>query len=63
MGLGSHFEHNHGKEIDHSNVYVGYLPPTMEEEQLIKLFSSFGRIAEAKVIRDHVNGSSKVTVL
>jgi len=59
MGLGSHFEHNHGKEIDHSNVYVGYLPPTMEEEQLIKLFSSFGRIAEAKVIRDHVNGSSK----
>jgi len=58
-GLGSHFEHNHGKEIDHSTVYVGYLPPTMEEEQLIKLFSSFGRIVEAKVIRDDVKGSGK----
>ena len=31
----------------------------MDEEQLINLFSSFGIIFEAKVIIDHVNGSSK----
>ena len=31
----------------------------VDEEQLINLFSSFGRIFEDKVIKDHVNGSSK----
>ena len=59
MGLGPHLEHSHGKETAHSNVHVGCMPPTMEEEQLINPFSSFGRIFEAKVIRDHVNGSRK----
>ena len=58
MGLGPHLEHSHGKEADNSNVHVGCLPPTMDEEQLINLFSSFGRIFEAKV-KDHVNDSSK----
>jgi RNA recognition motif-containing protein len=50
---------NHGKEIDHSDVYVGNMPPTMDEEQLIKLFSSFGRIVKVNVIRDYVKGSCK----
>ena len=31
----------------------------MDDEQLVNMFSSFGRVVEAKVIRDHVNGSSK----
>ena len=59
MGLGPHLEHNHGKEITYSNVHMGCMPPTMDEEQLINLFSSFGRIVKSKVTRDHVNGSSK----
>ena len=41
------------------NVHMGCMPPTIDEEQLINLFSSFGRIVESKVIRDHVNGSRK----
>ena len=59
MGLGPHLEHSHGKETDHSNFHVGCLPPTMDEEQLINLFFSFGRIVEAKFIKECVNGSSK----
>eukprot|EP01018_Ginkgo_biloba_P016462 Gb_41039 [translate_table: standard] len=57
-GLGS-VERKFDKEIDDSNLYVGYLPHTMEDEQLIQLFSPFGRIDDAKVMRDHVNGTSK----
>ena len=34
-------------------------PPTMDEEQLVNMFSSFGRIVEAKAIRDHVNALIK----
>ena len=32
MGLGPHLEHSHGKETTHSNVHVGCMPPTMDEE-------------------------------
>ena len=35
------------------------MPPTMDEEELINMFSSFGKIVEAKFMRDHVNGSKK----
>ena len=59
MGLGPHLEHSHGKGTDHSNVHVGCMPPTMDEEQLINMFTSFGRIVESKVIRNHANGSSR----
>jgi splicing factor 1 len=59
MGLGSYFEHDQCKEIDHSTIDVGYLPPTMEVEQLINLFSSFGKIVETKIMRDHMNCSSR----
>ena len=47
------------KKLITKNVHVGCLPPTMDDEQLINMFSSFRRIVQAKVIRDHVNGSSK----
>ena len=38
---------------------MGCMPHTMDEEQLINMFFSFGRIVESKFIRNHVNGSSK----
>eukprot|EP01018_Ginkgo_biloba_P033296 Gb_23987 [translate_table: standard] len=58
-GLGSNIENKFSKEIDDSNLYVGYLPHTVEDDRLIQLFSPFGRIEEAKVIRDRMNGTSK----
>lgn len=58
-GLGLNAENKFNKEIDDSNLYVGYLPHTMEDDQLSQLFSPFGRIEEAKVIRDRMNGTSK----
>ncbi|GLJ44356.1 hypothetical protein SUGI_0929330 [Cryptomeria japonica] len=57
--MGSSFEYKIGKEIDESRLYVEYLPINMDEKQLIQLFSSFGEIDEAIVIRDYVNGSNK----
>ncbi|GFP80790.1 branchpoint-bridging protein [Phtheirospermum japonicum] len=47
------------KEIDETNLYIGYLPPTLEDEGLIGLFSQFGEIVMAKVIKDRVSGQSK----
>ncbi|PIN16153.1 Splicing factor 1/branch point binding protein (RRM superfamily) [Handroanthus impetiginosus] len=47
------------KEYDETNLYIGYLPPTMEDDGLINLFSSFGEIVMAKVIKDRVSGLSK----
>ncbi|CAI9274273.1 unnamed protein product [Lactuca saligna] len=48
-----------GKEIDDTNLYIGYLPPTFEDDALIRLFSPFGEIVMAKVIKDRVTGLSK----
>lgn len=47
------------KEIDDTNLYIGYLPPTLEDDGLIGLFSPFGDIVMAKVIKDRVTGLSK----
>jgi splicing factor 1 len=47
------------KEIDDTNLYIGYLPPTLEDDGLIRLFSSFGDIVMAKVIKDRITGLSK----
>ncbi|KAL3837881.1 hypothetical protein ACJIZ3_022472 [Penstemon smallii] len=47
------------KEFDETNLYIGYLPPTMEDDGLISLFSPFGEIVMAKVIKDRVSGLSK----
>nr|CAD1824382.1 unnamed protein product [Ananas comosus var. bracteatus] len=30
------------KEYDETNLYIGYLPPTLDDDGLIRLFSSFG---------------------
>ncbi|XP_050245830.1 splicing factor-like protein 1 [Quercus robur] len=47
------------KEIDDTNLYIGYLPPTLDDDGLISLFSPFGDIVMAKVIKDRVTGLSK----
>ncbi|KAL6531216.1 Splicing factor 1 [Orobanche hederae] len=47
------------KEHDETNLYIGYLPPTLEDDGLIGLFSPFGEIVMAKVIKDRVSGLSK----
>lgn len=47
------------KEFDETNLYIGYLPPTLEDDGLINLFSPFGEIVMAKVIKDRVSGLSK----
>ncbi|CAN8302282.1 unnamed protein product [Cochlearia groenlandica] len=47
------------KEYDESNLYIGFLPTMLEEEGLINLFSPFGEIVMAKVIKDHVSGLSR----
>nr|GMD00574.1 branchpoint-bridging protein-like [Ipomoea batatas] len=47
------------KEYDETNLYIGYLPPTLDDDGLINLFSPFGTIVMAKVIKDRVTGQSK----
>ncbi|KAF3781977.1 Branchpoint-bridging protein [Nymphaea thermarum] len=47
------------KEYDDTNLYIGYLPPNLEDDGLIRLFASFGDIVMAKVIKDRVSGLSK----
>ncbi|ONI25021.1 hypothetical protein PRUPE_2G275100 [Prunus persica] len=47
------------KEYDDTNLYIGYLPPTLDDDGLIRLFSPFGDIVMAKVIRDRITGLSK----
>ncbi|XP_057817411.1 splicing factor-like protein 1 [Cryptomeria japonica] len=73
LGSSQHGQHGHGtrpglgfnpdnklnKEIDDTNLYVGYLPHTMDDDWLIQLFSPFGRVEEAKIIKDRMNGTSK----
>ncbi|OMO75923.1 hypothetical protein COLO4_25791 [Corchorus olitorius] len=47
------------KEFDDTNLYIGYLPPNLDDDGLISLFSSYGEIVMAKVIKDRVTGLSK----
>ncbi|XP_002510980.2 splicing factor-like protein 1 [Ricinus communis] len=47
------------KEYDDTNLYIGYLPPNLDDDGLIGLFSAFGDIVMAKVIKDRVTGVSK----
>ncbi|GAB4858823.1 Splicing factor 1 [Ancistrocladus abbreviatus] len=47
------------KEYDETNLYIGYLPPTLDDDGLIRLFAPFGDIVMAKVIKDRVTQLSK----
>lgn len=47
------------KDYDETNLYIGYLPPTFDDDTLISMFSPFGEIVMAKVIKDRDTGLSK----
>lgn len=47
------------KEYDETNLYIGYLPLTLEDDTLLQLFAPFGEIVMGKVIRDRMTGVSK----
>lgn len=47
------------KDYDETNLYIGYLPPTFDDDALVRLFSPFGSIVTAKVIKDRMSGLSK----
>ncbi|KAK9095479.1 hypothetical protein Scep_026948 [Stephania cephalantha] len=48
-----------GKDYDDTNLYIGYLPPNLDDDALIRLFSPFGEIVMAKIIKDRMTGLSK----
>lgn len=41
------------------NIYVGNLSWTMTDEDLSSLFSQFGAVTSAKILKDKMNGRSK----
>ncbi|KAK8686612.1 hypothetical protein V6N13_125635 [Hibiscus sabdariffa] len=43
----------------YANLYVGHLPQVVDANRLKELFSPFGKLTEAKVIRDQTTGLSK----
>ncbi|KAI3952361.1 hypothetical protein MKX01_005228 [Papaver californicum] len=48
-----------GKDFDDTNLYIGYLPPNLDDDSLIRLFQPFGDIVMAKVIKDRATNVSK----
>lgn len=44
--------------LDHSNVFVKYLPPELTDAGLHDLFSRYGEIVSSKVMVDHQTGAS-----
>ncbi|KAJ8752927.1 hypothetical protein K2173_008662 [Erythroxylum novogranatense] len=58
-GLGMNGAKPSTKEYDDTNLYIGYLPPNLDDDGLIGLFTAFGDIVMAKVIKDRVTGLSK----
>ncbi|XP_020260535.1 branchpoint-bridging protein-like [Asparagus officinalis] len=50
---------NRRKEIDDANLFVGQLPPSVDNTKMRELFTPFGLLCEAKVIRDKITGLSK----
>ncbi|PRQ50854.1 putative transcription factor interactor and regulator CCHC(Zn) family [Rosa chinensis] len=47
------------RDYDDTNLYIGHLPPTLDDDGLIRLFSRFGNIVMCKVIKDRATGLSK----
>lgn len=41
------------------NIYVGNLPWSMTDDDLLNLFTQFGQVSSAKVLKDKVSGRSK----
>ena len=46
------------EETDNNNLIVNYLPQSMTEEEIGKLFSSVGEVRECKLIRDKISKHS-----
>ncbi|KAI3920844.1 hypothetical protein MKW98_005670 [Papaver atlanticum] len=46
-------------EVDDRNLFVGHLPLTVDKNRLMELFSPFGTLVEAKVIKDRNAGFHK----
>ncbi|XP_075224103.1 CUGBP Elav-like family member 1 isoform X14 [Lycorma delicatula] len=44
---------------DNIKMFVGQIPRTMDENDLTKMFSEFGRVHQINVLRDKVTGQSK----
>ncbi|KAL2550394.1 splicing factor-like protein 1 [Forsythia ovata] len=57
VGFGSNGKSS--KQVDDANLYVGYLPQTVDDNQLKELFSPFGKIVQTTVIKDRTTGLSK----
>eukprot|EP00268_Persea_americana_P068715 TRINITY_DN9628_c0_g1_i1.p1 TRINITY_DN9628_c0_g1~~TRINITY_DN9628_c0_g1_i1.p1 ORF type:complete len:796 (-),score=157.62 TRINITY_DN9628_c0_g1_i1:821-3208(-) len=47
------------KEIDDSSLYVGGIPFDLDDKQLMQLFSPFGNVIHAHVIKDRTTGMRK----
>lgn len=47
------------KETIDEDLFVGYLPQTVDENRLTDLFAPFGKIEKTKVIKDRATGISK----
>ncbi|CAH0387852.1 unnamed protein product [Bemisia tabaci] len=45
---------------DYIKMFVGQIPHSMDEEDLTKMFSEFGRVHQINVHRDKTTGQSKV---
>ncbi|KAG0496822.1 hypothetical protein HPP92_001513 [Vanilla planifolia] len=48
-----------GEVVDNANLFVGFLPKSVDTKRLIELFSPFGCLCEAAVIMDKGTGLSK----
>ncbi|CDP05215.1 unnamed protein product [Coffea canephora] len=63
FGLGSvlvpNRESNLHKETDFTNLYVGHLPQIFGSNKLKELFLPFGKISDAKVIKNRITGLNK----
>ncbi|XP_074379377.1 uncharacterized protein LOC141720702 isoform X2 [Apium graveolens] len=55
----SHLKTKHSKELSAVNLYVGFLPQTVNNSRLRELFSPFGTITESVVTIDKITGYSK----
>lgn len=44
---------------DFIKMFVGQIPRSMDESDLTKMFSEFGRVHQINVLRDKVTGQSK----
>ncbi|XP_022888785.1 splicing factor-like protein 1 [Olea europaea var. sylvestris] len=57
VGIGSNGKSS--KQMDDADLYVGYLPQTVDDNRLKELFSPFGKIVQTRVIKDRTTGLSK----